>query len=189
MVLYEDLRIEIGGFQASSIEPLDFIDVGNYRRRYFLRRSIGTIYEFSQALHSLNKLGEFQEIKARFSKAATDNWNEMIQFFKKNEHIFRNVRNDLGGHFGEEAADYSVSSFLPGTTGNIELCRDYSSNAVMFKVNFVGEITARAFLRHLKGRSTDERIRNLMKKTRDAYRLAARSVTNLIDFYLWDRFV
>ena len=188
LVLYEDLRIETSGLQASTLKGLDFIDKGNYRRRYFLRRSIGTINEFSEALTSVNRLKGFQQIKAKFGNSAQEHWDEMIRFFKVNKHLFRNVRNDLGGHFGEEAAAYSVSSFREGTTGSLEIYRSSDTQRVTYKVNFVGEITARAFLRHLKGKTFDDKVHNLVIKTKEAHRLAARSVIDLLRFYVWERF-
>src|ERR1019366_10002526 len=52
-VLYEDLRVELHGIVEPSIPALDVLD-DKYRRFYFVRRSIGTIREFSDALRLIN---------------------------------------------------------------------------------------------------------------------------------------
>ena len=65
-VLYEDLRVEVCGIAEPSIPALDVLDserdnrftperIGRYRRYYFVRRSIGTIREFAQALRLIKR--------------------------------------------------------------------------------------------------------------------------------------
>lgn len=188
VVLYEDLRIELASFQVDSIPQADWINKGDYRKRYFLRRSVGSVHEFSDAFGQLARNPRFKAVTRTFDAAAQTTWDEATAFFKKNAKLFRDVRNDLGGHFGTQAAKFAIESFKPGTIGTLEIVRNYSHEGVMYRPQFVGEVTARAFLRHLPGRDVEDKLHGLLGRIREAERLATRAVSNLIHFYLWNRF-
>jgi hypothetical protein len=63
-VLYEDLRIELYGIAEDAIPATDNFDV-RYRRIYFLRKSIGTLAEFAEAVHHLQQCPEFRLLQSR----------------------------------------------------------------------------------------------------------------------------
>jgi len=63
-VLYEDLRIELLGV-TNEIPLLD--EVGSeLRMHYFLRRSIATLHEFSEALRLLDEFPDFPRVTGIF---------------------------------------------------------------------------------------------------------------------------
>lgn len=64
-VLYEDLRIELLAVSTLDIPVLDVTDK-EYRRNYFLRRSIATLWEFAEGFRQLNGCSEFSRIKLTF---------------------------------------------------------------------------------------------------------------------------
>ena len=92
-VLYEDLRIEISAINANSIPSLDIPDpagegleyqeVGKYRRNYFLRRSIGTLYEFAEGLRLLAACPDFAWVSADFNSDTAAQWNAATGFFSR----------------------------------------------------------------------------------------------------------
>jgi len=188
IVLSEDLKIELRGVQTVSIPPLDMTNEAAYRERYFLRRSIGTLVELGEAFHLVNSRVGIDGVLNSFTKEATEHWSRTVEFFDQHRGFFRKVRNDMGGHFGTQAAKYAVETFKERTIGKLELKTDYKTGTRIFIPHFVGEITARAFVRSLEGDTVEDCYRDLMQRTVDAYRLAARSVTHLINFYIWDRF-
>ncbi len=188
IVLSEDLKIELRGIQTESIEPLDLTGEGSIRQRYFLRRCVGTLLEFAEAFRLIDKCDGIEVVKSSFGDEASEVWDKTIDFFKSHEQLLRLVRNDLGGHFGTNAASYSLSTVNPGTVDKIELVYDHLTDTAMFHPHFVGEIIARAFVRHLDGETVEDRYRNLMKTTVEACGLAAMSVVALISGYVWDRF-
>ena len=53
-VLYEDSAIELYGIQAEEIPVLDRANA-EFRQHYFLRRSIATLHEFSDAIINWTK--------------------------------------------------------------------------------------------------------------------------------------
>jgi hypothetical protein len=180
IVLYEDLRIEESGILARTIPPLEMVNNGDYRIRYFLRRTVCTLLEFAEAFRLVDSLDQFNDLRVRFDGTRLKQWNEAVDFFKQEEPLIRRIRNDLGGHFGEEATEYAVKGFLPGTKGRIEYYRDVGSRKATILNHYVGEITARAFLRHVPGGSVEDKSRYLLELLRKGYRLAARAVTALI---------
>ena len=73
-VLYEDLNLELSAITAD--------DIPEYRRYYFLRRSIGTLCEFAEGVRLLNACPEFEEIKTTFDAHAAETWDLAVTFFK-----------------------------------------------------------------------------------------------------------
>jgi hypothetical protein len=94
-VLYEDLRVELRAVSAPSIPLLDILDpadahteaqnVGAYRRHYFLRRSISTLYEFAEGLRLLGDCPEFATILATADQQTAALWDKGIAFFHSQE--------------------------------------------------------------------------------------------------------
>lgn len=112
-MLYEDLRVEMSGIAEPSMPALDVLDseqdnrhtpkrIGRYRRYYFVRRSIGTIREFAEALRFLRDDPDFQVGATRVDEEARATLESAVTFFGKNESLLnlKAIRNDIGGHFG-----------------------------------------------------------------------------------------
>jgi hypothetical protein len=65
-VLFEDLRLESAGArEPKPIEPLDQLG-RNYRRFYFLRRTLVSLDEFAAALSQLNSCAEWKRRRPQF---------------------------------------------------------------------------------------------------------------------------
>jgi len=188
LVLYEDLRIEIACFQVDTIRHADVANEGGYRKRYFLRQSIRTLLECAEAFRLLNNCSSIDYLLKHFNDAERSRWLKTVTFFADNEPLFRNVRNDLGGHFGVEPARFSIQSFTPKTIGKIEYSRDYAWKGAQYILHFTGEVTARAFLRHLPGIDSDEKYKHLLSRVRDGQTYSIDSMKDLISGYLWSRF-
>jgi hypothetical protein len=116
-VLYEDLRIEMPGIVEPEMGKLDNLDA-RYRVNYFLRRSIGTWWEYATAIRLLSADPAFAPIKARFEAAGQRRWDSAVRFLVKYERFMRGIRNDIGGHFGSKAAEYAMANFSPKAVGN-----------------------------------------------------------------------
>jgi len=198
-VLYEDLRIEISAINANSIPSLDILDpaaegldvkeVGKYRRNYFLRRSIGTLYEFAEGLRLLAACPDFAGVSAAFDGDTAAQWNAATGFFQSKERLIQNVRNDIGGHFGGKAAIYAVPNLSTGTVGKIEIKYDDQNCPRPPELHCAGEIAESAFPRHLPGTSVDEQVGGFMKDVlKPGYRHATQCVHVLVVLYLWPRF-
>jgi hypothetical protein len=163
-VLFEDLRIESLAIEEESMPSLDILDpaaerdpntVGAYRRHYFLLRSIGTIWEFAESLQILSggdllKAGEdFRDVTRTFGKAELEKWSRASLFFKNKEPRIKMIRNDIGGHFGSQAATYAVKRLKPDASLRIEICDLGDRGKTDVRLHLAGELVATAFYRHV----------------------------------------
>lgn len=194
-MLFEDLRIELVGIDliAPNIEAHYATDTQfdlaghKLRRIYFLRRSIGTCREFAEALRLLNGTEAFQPILAEFSPVAQTNWVECVEYFKNSERFWKEIRNDIGGHFGEKAAQFAVENFLSDASGLIEIQWDERSQVGDCILGFSSEIAATGLLRHLPEATLEERTKNLFGRVAEAYGHAIIAVECLVLEHLWPR--
>jgi hypothetical protein len=199
-VLYEDLRIETFAISADSIAKLDVLDpldensedlarVGRYRRNYFLRRSIGTLFEFAEGLRLLNECPDFSLIKADFDAYVRGIWAEATDFFQQNEGLIKEIRNDIGGHFGLPAAQFAVENLNVDAVGKIEVILDEDRRPRDPRLHFAGEIAASAMCKRLPGHDLHEEMGDLIKnRVAEGYRQATMCVQALVALHLWPRF-
>ncbi len=185
-VLYEDLRIELYGIAEDSIPALEKLDV-KYRRIYFLRKSIGTLSEFSEAVAHLQMCPEFTVVSVEFSPEIRRYWERAAGFFKRNDRRLRMIRNDTGGHFGLEAARHAVHNFGVDAVMGIEMREPFTKRHTVF-LHFAGEVVSTAMLRHAEGMNRDYQVRRLIRLARVGYRHAVRCVLCVVSCYLWDKF-
>lgn len=119
-VLYEDLRIE---FYAAAEPDIDLLDsaIGDlYRRLYFIRRATGTTLEIKSAVQRLHELPEFQErVRGRFTPEQRANWDAAVDFLLANNAALKKIRDDVGGHFSEKAAEYALNNIGAGEVGTL----------------------------------------------------------------------
>ena len=198
-VLYEDLRLELLAIAADSIPPLDILDpldeaginpyVGKSRRNYFLRRSIGTLHEFAEGVRLVDTCAAFSEIKAAFDGPTAQMWDSAATFFRTKEAEIKQLRNDVGGHFGSKATIYAVLRLSPDAVGFIEIVAHVKSEPGDFRLRFVGEIAATAFMRHLLGSTSDKKVGAFFTGSlMPGFRHATECVQVIAANYLWHRF-
>ncbi len=87
VVLFEDFKTEVTGCAAERIAELDDVSSANLRMRYFLRRSVLTVNEISDALRRLNNLPDFSPIKSQFAGQHLKESKASITFFKRNKSL------------------------------------------------------------------------------------------------------
>ena len=108
-VLFEDLRIEIKEIEMLGTTEAKS-DPAGHRANYFFRRSLATLNEFGDALTALDRNDDFKAVKDRFDKDARGTWSGALDHLgtlvgkKGKKQIITAIRDDIGGHFGEEAA-------------------------------------------------------------------------------------
>jgi len=176
---YEDMRIELHGIAEDSLAPLDQLDV-RYRRIYFLRKSLATLREFAEAIRHLEECPEFVSMASEFTPEIDRYWRRASAFFKRNELTLRQVRNDIGGHFGLEAARFALQNLHSDAINGIEMVEPFTKQNRMF-LRFSGEIVAAAMLRHAWGMNREHQIKRLITVARLGYRHATRCVHYVVD--------
>lgn len=186
-VLFEDLRIELAGLDQRPIKAIDKLD-DTYRRYYFLRRSIATLNEFAEAVRLLNDHTRFVEIGKEFDSDAIIIWNKSTRWFRNREKYLGLMRNDIGGHFGQQAALYAVSDLPDSYVGKIELKLNHAKRGVDVRLYFASQIVVSAMFRHKRDKSDLKHFKYLLRLSVLGYKHAIRVAHCVAGFYLLDRF-
>jgi hypothetical protein len=206
-VLFEDLRIEINGISEHSLPALDVLDsekdnwlnpafIGRYRSFYFLRRSFLTFWEFAEALRLIAEdIERDPALKPAFrglTEGGREAWAASVAFFRANEKKIKEIRGDIGGHFGNKAALNAVSRLLPTARGSIALAHDIplkeGGTAEQLKLHFSLEVAGSALLQHLPDHDIAQYEALFTDFVVPGYEHAINSVYVLVREYLWDRF-
>jgi hypothetical protein len=184
-VLFEDLRIELSGQVEDNLLRMD--ECGKEGRRfYFLRRSIATLYEFSEVIQELDGLEAFQRIKAGFDDEVGKHWSNSVRYFKGQHGYIARLRNNVGGHFGKSAAKVALANLMPDASGGLEVTfTDRGGGAKLF---FAHEIAATGALGQVPAASIQAKSKKLVRRALVAYRKATWAVDCIAVAYLWDRF-
>jgi hypothetical protein len=197
-VLYEDLRIELQGMIARSLPRLDVLDprwehpedpklTGRYRRYYFLRRTIATLNEFSECFNRIRRCPEFDE--ARKDPEVATILDDAIRFFTTHKPTIQRIRNDIGGHFGNEAAHYAIENLDPSGTSKIECILNAKGMPVDPRLHFAGDIAAAALGRSLGANNLPKKVEDLIQnKLVNAYAHVTAVVQALVATDLMWRF-
>jgi hypothetical protein len=188
MVLYEDLRLEFLGASEDHMKPLDGTTV-NFRKQHFMRAAVGTTIEFAEEFRLLDEFHGFVEIRSKFSAEHLAEWVESVEFFREHEPGLEKIRNDIGGHFGYEAALYAIRNLNPDTTGRIHVELNYARGTGTIWYELAEEIAATAMERRKKKEETSQ---DFFARTFDILRLcfkhAVRSTDMVSNYYTLDRF-
>jgi hypothetical protein len=186
-VLYEDLRIEWSGAEQEELQPLDHTSIET-RRFYFVRRTLATLAEIEGALHKLNSNQDFRTLKKGFSPAASHKWDEIIKFFSNKHAFLKDWRNDVGGHFLDAAAEYSLANVHPSTVGAIDLYRSGEGGADV-KMPFAYELVAIAMTKGKANNTEEQFLSEAFTFLKDAATYAVDAIQILVNEYLYDRFI
>lgn len=211
-VLFEDLRIEIRGVAERSVPALDILDperenwavpelTGRYRQLYFIRRSLATLRDFEEALRLIiEDIAKDANLRLTFHglrDEAPSAWDAAIQFFNTHRTMLQGIRNDVGGHFGHQAALNAIAMLGPDACGSIALVegvlerrkRQTVEADQQLKLHFAAEIAGTAFLRHLPNGDIAQYGAFLNDFLLPGYQHAINCVYILAREYLWERFL
>jgi hypothetical protein len=198
-VLYEDLRLELLAIAAESIPPLDILDpetendhdrrtIGKSRKQYFLRRSIGSLCEFADALNLLSQCTELKALYSSWDATSRGDWDDVISFFTNQQRLIKDIRNDIGGHFGSKASLYVVEH-LQSSAGKVEVGWNEHNQPSNMRLHFTSQLAATAFTRHLHGATMEEKVKRFFDDVlMPGYKHATTSVQMLVASELWWRF-
>jgi hypothetical protein len=160
-VLYEDVRLENYAMVAESIPAIDQLGA-EYRRMYFMRRSIATLREFAEAVPKLEDELAFAEIRSRFGPKEKRQWDKSVAFFRRRYQYLQKIRNDFGGHFGFSPAWHAVQN-LTSTAIAIEYERNSVRRTIAMRHKYVGEIVAVGMGHHKRGETSRDHFRLMFR--------------------------
>ncbi len=142
-VLYEDMKLEFEGASADHLSELEGTSVET-RRFYFVRRTFGTLFEISGAMQAIEKNAAFQALKHGLDDRNRKQWDESLVFFRKEHEYLKGFRNDVGGHFLDDAAKFGLEN-IEDTAELFEIYRRGKGADVKFK--FAYYFVAQALIR------------------------------------------
>jgi hypothetical protein len=191
-VLFEDLRVEYWGAKEESLQRLDTLST-QYRRFYFLRRSLVTLDEFGGAISRLNAVKSWRKKIEEQPSEQRKIWEDAIKFFGKSKDRFATIRNDIGGHYQERAARYAVESLSPGTTGDFDIVVE--GEGADTKLHFATELVARLLVKDMPedDNPTDEKLQayvaEIFRAVTDGWHQVIKAVHVVAGAYLAPRFL
>ncbi|MGE3341797.1 MAG: hypothetical protein AB7L71_00055 [Vicinamibacterales bacterium] len=189
-VLFEDLRVEFRGFGVEPIPELDELSI-TLRRQYFIRRSIATLLEFAECFRKINESPDFASLLRPVMERHPEGvatWEGCVAFFNENEATIRKVRNDLGGHFGEQAARAVIQELVSEpdqVIGDVGITQDEESGNYGPLFHCATIFTDLAMARHRPaGMERKDFINGLGKIANEAYRFAGRATNVAVGLYI-----
>jgi hypothetical protein len=186
-VLYDDLMLEFAAANEDAIPLLDKSGRDN-RRFYFVRRTLGTLSEVRGAIAVLEQNQTFREHKARWEKGARDGWDKAAAFFTANHKFLKEWRNDVGGHFHDEAAAFAIDNVEPDAVGAIELYRTGRGANVRMKFSYSLVAVAMVKLRDPATQDVEHFLKEAFTFLVDAVRHASNAVQIVALTEVLDRF-
>jgi len=190
-VLYEDLYLEVLGVSMEPNRLPLFEALGaHYRHIYFMRRAVATLLEFKQTVDQMSLTPEFQAIVAHDSTSKdahfVRDWAPAQQFFKKNGKLLKAVRDDVGGHFGDEAATKALEKIGDDFCVRIEVQSDVDGR-VRLLLPFATELAGTALLGHVPGGNFEEQFQLLRDILVESTARVVGAVHYLVEAVLWQR--
>jgi hypothetical protein len=92
-----------------------------WRRMYFLRRSIGTIHELQKAIHHLKIQNEFKQVLSKQPQPDQDCFVTRYENLVKHADIIKQLRNDIGGgHVLHSAVKRGIANMNPDLLGMLQ---------------------------------------------------------------------
>jgi hypothetical protein len=102
--------------------------------------------EFCGALNRLNEIKAWKKyVESRDDKRRRKMWADAVKFFNAKKKRIETIRGDIGGHFLESAARWSVERPHEDTTGALQI--DYGDKTADAKLPFATELVASLILR------------------------------------------
>jgi hypothetical protein len=142
-VLYEDMKLEFEGAEADHLKELEGTSLET-RRFYFVRRIFGTLFELSGALQAVEKNQAFQLLKRDMESKNREQWDESLRFFRTEHDYLKAFRNDVGGHFLDDAAQFGLEN-MEDTAELFEIYR--RGNGADIKLKFAYYFVAQSLIR------------------------------------------
>ena len=144
-VLYEDMKLEFEGSSAERLIEHEGTSVET-RRFYFVRRTFGTLLEISGAMQALEKNPAFQALKRGMDNKNRQQWDAGVTFFRGEHEYLKAFRNDIGGHFLDDAAKFGLEN-MEDTAELFEIYRRGEGADVKFK--FAYYFVAQALIKQM----------------------------------------
>lgn len=140
MILREDFMLELYGIHAESLPELD-VHSEQWRRTYFFRASVRTLWEIQGCLTTIRMNKEFKDMLRREPPAEQKQLSEMCAKLNAASSLTKEIRNSLGGHVLQSGVEKALNNLAYDRWGVIEVGRTIGETH--FKI--AGELVAEIF--------------------------------------------
>jgi len=120
IILREDFMLELRGIHASSITALD-THSDAWRRIYFFRSSVRTLWEIQGALTTIRTNPEFKRILQKRPARVQDQLKQISSKLNAAASLTREIRNAIGGHVLPDAVTRALETMPSDTWGVLEV--------------------------------------------------------------------
>jgi len=118
-ILREDCFLEMRGFEATEISPLD-ANSDKWRRLYFFRSMIRTLFEIRSTLETLQRLKDFKTMLRRQTKSKQAEFGRLVRQFNTAHGLIKQIRNALGAHVRHENVERALNEMSYEREGMLE---------------------------------------------------------------------
>jgi|SRR6267154_2919001 len=119
-ILREDFMLELRGIYAKSITALDTHSEA-WRRIYFFRCSVRTLWEIQGALTTIRTNSEFKRILQKRLAREQDQLKQISSKLNTAASLTKEIRNAMGGHVLPEAVALALETMPSDTWGVLEV--------------------------------------------------------------------
>jgi hypothetical protein len=188
-ILFEDLRIENAGVLApdDSLGDMDTLQ-RNYRRLYFIRRSLVTLSEVAACVKAIAANSEFRERKVTSRALYLQDVDDANKYFSKKIDLINQFRNEFGGHLDQRAISRALAILAAGTPGTIGREKTSIGNFIL-QNHYAAPILQAAVLSKLRpGIDLDQELDAVLRIIAEAINYTQKATQALVYGFLWERF-
>jgi hypothetical protein len=188
-ILFEDLRIENAGVLApdDSLGDMDTIQ-RNYRRLYFVRRSLVTLSEVAGCVKAIAANSEFRERKVTSRALYLQDVDDAHSYFSKKINLVNQFRNEFGGHLDQRAISRALAMLVVGTPGTISREKTSIGNFIL-QNHYAAPILQAAVLSKLKpGIDLGQEMDAVLHIIAESINHTQKATQALVYGFLWERF-
>jgi hypothetical protein len=140
-ILREDFALEMWGLYATSIKRLDSHSI-IWRRMYFWRNLVRTLWEIRRTLETLNTVPEFKRVLRAQAVGTRKKFEEMVKKLEKDQTLVQNMRDSLGGHVLQRTVEQALNDMPLDKFSYIEV----GSTLKKTHYKFAGELVVEMLL-------------------------------------------
>lgn len=188
-ILFEDLRIENAGFLApdNSLGDMDTIQ-RDYRKLYFVRRSLVTLSEVAGCVKAIAANSEFRERKVNSRASYLQDVDDANSYFSKKIDLINQFRNEFGGHLDQKAIKRALGILALGTPGTISREKTSIDNFIL-QNRYAAPILSAAVLSRLKpGIDLDQEMDAVFHIIAESIDHTQKATQALVYGFVWERF-
>ncbi len=124
-ILWEDFFTEASGGAAKTIQQMDG-NSAQWRKLYFLRRSIGTLHEIRMAVQNMRTLPEFKSALTSQPHNDRKTFGDSYMKLVAHEELIKDLRNSIaGGHVEQKAVRKGLKVMNQEIHGMIQIGTHY----------------------------------------------------------------